>query len=286
MTFVVLAIWLVGTWVTKFSLEEMALYTPIAVLALGALAATRRAVGEDHLGVAQAPPRAGDRNRAPSDGVRTVGRPCSTAPGRSILVPTLRCRRSSTSSASQPRPRRCSSAEATTTRSPPAPFSTARCPGHDPFPLGDMAAAVARIDAAVAAGARVCVHGDYDVDGICATALAVLALRELGAEVMAPAEPVRGGLRRLAHQTIARLADDGVDSCSRSTAASPRSRRSPRRTGSGSTSSSPTTTVPATTSPRARRRDASVGVPVSRALRHRRRPEARPGAGSASTIRL
>jgi uncharacterized membrane protein YiaA len=39
MTVVVLAIWLVGTWVTKFSLEEMALYTPIAVLALGALAA-------------------------------------------------------------------------------------------------------------------------------------------------------------------------------------------------------------------------------------------------------
>ena len=39
MTFVVLAIWLLGTWVTKFSLEEMALYTPIAVLALGALAA-------------------------------------------------------------------------------------------------------------------------------------------------------------------------------------------------------------------------------------------------------
>jgi uncharacterized membrane protein YiaA len=39
MTFVVLAIWLIGTWVTKYSLEEMALYTPIAVLALGALAA-------------------------------------------------------------------------------------------------------------------------------------------------------------------------------------------------------------------------------------------------------
>jgi len=34
----VLAIWLLGTWVTKFSLEEMAIYTPIAVLALGAFA--------------------------------------------------------------------------------------------------------------------------------------------------------------------------------------------------------------------------------------------------------
>jgi len=54
---------------------------------------------------------------------------------------------------------------------------------HDPFLLGDMAEAVARIRAAVAAGRRICVHGDYDVDGICATALAVLTLRELGAEV-------------------------------------------------------------------------------------------------------
>ena len=35
---VVLAVWLVGTWVTKYTLEEMALYMPIAVVALGALA--------------------------------------------------------------------------------------------------------------------------------------------------------------------------------------------------------------------------------------------------------
>ena len=34
----VLAIWLVGTWVTKYSLQEMAIYTPIAVVALGLLA--------------------------------------------------------------------------------------------------------------------------------------------------------------------------------------------------------------------------------------------------------
>jgi len=36
MIFVVLAVWLLGTWVTKYSLEEMAVYTPIAVAALGA----------------------------------------------------------------------------------------------------------------------------------------------------------------------------------------------------------------------------------------------------------
>ena len=39
-----------------------------------------------------------------------------------------------------------------------------------------------RIRAAVAAGKRICVHGDYDADGICATALAVFLLRELGAD--------------------------------------------------------------------------------------------------------
>jgi uncharacterized membrane protein YiaA len=38
MIVVVLTIWLVGTWVTKYSLEEMAIFTPIAVVAVGALA--------------------------------------------------------------------------------------------------------------------------------------------------------------------------------------------------------------------------------------------------------
>ena len=38
MIVVVLAIWLLGTWVTKYSLEEMAVFTPIAVVAVGALA--------------------------------------------------------------------------------------------------------------------------------------------------------------------------------------------------------------------------------------------------------
>src|ERR671930_1214217 len=62
-------------------------------------------------------------------------------------------------------------------------FLAGEQPLHDPFLLGDMAVAVERIRAAVAAGERICVHGDYDVDGICATVLAVLVLRELGADV-------------------------------------------------------------------------------------------------------
>src|SRR4051812_31986857 len=62
-------------------------------------------------------------------------------------------------------------------------FLAGEQPLHDPLLLGDMAVAVERIRAAIAAGRRICVHGDYDVDGICATVLAVLVLRELGADV-------------------------------------------------------------------------------------------------------
>jgi single-stranded-DNA-specific exonuclease len=62
-------------------------------------------------------------------------------------------------------------------------FLAAEAPGHDPFALGDMAQAVQRIRAAVAAGEKICVHGDYDVDGVAATALALHLLSELGADV-------------------------------------------------------------------------------------------------------
>ena len=80
---------------------------------------------------------------------------------------------------------------------------------HDPLLLGDMAVAVERIRAAIAEGKRICVHGDYDVDGICATALAVLTLRSLGGEVVwhLPSRFEEGyGVSR---QTLDRLADDG-----------------------------------------------------------------------------
>jgi len=82
-------------------------------------------------------------------------------------------------------------------------------PGHDPYLLGDMAAAVETIRAAIAAGKRICVHGDYDADGICATALAVLILRELAADVTwhLPSRFEEGyGVQR---ETLARLAEEG-----------------------------------------------------------------------------
>jgi single-stranded-DNA-specific exonuclease len=89
-------------------------------------------------------------------------------------------------------------------------FLDAELPGHDPHLLGDVGRAVERIRLAVERGERICVHGDYDVDGICATALAVLYLRELGADVTwhLPSRFEEGyGVSR---DTLARLADDGV----------------------------------------------------------------------------
>jgi single-stranded-DNA-specific exonuclease len=62
-------------------------------------------------------------------------------------------------------------------------FLEADGPRHDPLELGEMAAAVDRIAAAIEGQEQICVHGDYDADGICATALAVLVLRALGAKV-------------------------------------------------------------------------------------------------------
>jgi single-stranded-DNA-specific exonuclease len=88
-------------------------------------------------------------------------------------------------------------------------FLEGALPRHDPFELGDMRAACDAIRAAVAAGRSICVHGDYDADGISATALAILILRELGAEVEwhLPSRFDEGyGLRA---ETITRLAENG-----------------------------------------------------------------------------
>src|SRR5712691_41044 len=88
-------------------------------------------------------------------------------------------------------------------------FLAGEQPLHDPFLLGDMAGAVERIRTAIAAGRRICVHGDYNVDGICATVLAVLVLRELGAEVEwhLPSRFDEG--YGVSGQTIERLAEEG-----------------------------------------------------------------------------
>jgi single-stranded-DNA-specific exonuclease len=88
-------------------------------------------------------------------------------------------------------------------------FLAGEAPGHDPFLLGAMDEACAAIRRAIEGGTRICVHGDYDADGICATALALLILRELGAEAEwhLPSRFDEGyGVRS---DTLTRLAEEG-----------------------------------------------------------------------------
>lgn len=55
---------------------------------------------------------------------------------------------------------------------------------HDPFLLAGMDAAVERISTAIRRRERILVHGDFDVDGICSTALYTRVLQRLGADVV------------------------------------------------------------------------------------------------------
>ena len=54
---------------------------------------------------------------------------------------------------------------------------------HDPTAFAGIDRAVALIERHIRDGGRIVVHGDYDVDGVCATATMVRALRALGADV-------------------------------------------------------------------------------------------------------
>ncbi|HKB50157.1 MAG TPA: single-stranded-DNA-specific exonuclease RecJ [Solirubrobacterales bacterium] len=53
---------------------------------------------------------------------------------------------------------------------------------HPPGDFESMAAVVEAVSRAIRAGKRVTVHGDFDVDGVCATTILVSTLRELGGE--------------------------------------------------------------------------------------------------------
>jgi single-stranded-DNA-specific exonuclease len=53
---------------------------------------------------------------------------------------------------------------------------------HPASAFDSMEAIVAQVRAAIAAGERITVHGDFDVDGVCATTIMVSTLRALGAK--------------------------------------------------------------------------------------------------------
>ena len=54
---------------------------------------------------------------------------------------------------------------------------------HSPMLLCDMEKAVARIEKALAAGERIVIYGDYDVDGVTSVSILYLYLKALGADV-------------------------------------------------------------------------------------------------------
>ena len=80
----------------------------------------------------------------------------------------------------------------------------------DPFQLSGMRAAVTRVQSALETGERIVVYGDFDVDGVTATALLVQTLTALGGDV-SPYIPDRVdegyGLRTAA---LGRIAEDGA----------------------------------------------------------------------------
>ncbi|MHB8922056.1 MAG: single-stranded-DNA-specific exonuclease RecJ [Thermoleophilia bacterium] len=54
---------------------------------------------------------------------------------------------------------------------------------HDPFLFNQMADVCSRINNAIAVGENICIHGDYDVDGITSTCLLQNILQQMGARV-------------------------------------------------------------------------------------------------------
>ncbi len=73
--------------------------------------------------------------------------------------------------------------------------------------IGEAAAAILRH---VQSGARITIHGDYDVDGICATAVLVRALRGLGADVDSYLPDRASDGYGLSAATVGRLAARGT----------------------------------------------------------------------------
>jgi len=81
---------------------------------------------------------------------------------------------------------------------------------HDPFLFTDMRLACNSILGHVAAGSAIAVHGDYDVDGICSTAIIVRALRRLGADPSWHLPSRFDDGYGISPRTVDQLAADGV----------------------------------------------------------------------------
>ncbi len=81
---------------------------------------------------------------------------------------------------------------------------------HDPFLMADMDKAVERLHQAIIQQERICCFGDYDVDGISATSLYLLFLRQQGAKVDFYIPDRKSEGYGLSKKAVRRLANDGV----------------------------------------------------------------------------
>ncbi|MBV9944643.1 MAG: single-stranded-DNA-specific exonuclease RecJ [Solirubrobacterales bacterium] len=81
---------------------------------------------------------------------------------------------------------------------------------HDPRAFSGLERVLALIEGHIERGSRIVVHGDYDVDGVCATAIMVRALQARGADVgwYLPNRLVDG--YGLSPETVRRLAGSGA----------------------------------------------------------------------------
>ncbi|MCH5278847.1 MAG: single-stranded-DNA-specific exonuclease RecJ [Christensenellaceae bacterium] len=82
---------------------------------------------------------------------------------------------------------------------------------HDPYMLPDMEKAVSRIRSAISIGEKICVFGDYDVDGICATSMLVDFFRSIGADVCYYIPSRRDEGYGMSRSAVERLKQCGVE---------------------------------------------------------------------------
>jgi single-stranded-DNA-specific exonuclease len=82
---------------------------------------------------------------------------------------------------------------------------------HPPSAFRGIDAAVELVSGHIARGSAITVHGDYDCDGVCSTAILVSALRELGGDVDWHLPDRQGEGYGLAATTVERLISRGTD---------------------------------------------------------------------------
>ncbi len=89
-------------------------------------------------------------------------------------------------------------------------FLKSRALSEDPLQLKDMRIAVERIELALAQGQPIAVYGDFDADGVCATALLTQVLIALGGDIQPYIPDREGEGYGLNSPALERLADAGV----------------------------------------------------------------------------